>query len=109
MSVVAGALMIPFLTMCKVPMRATAGVSALCSLTVAVIGGAIFIMTGWHQADLPAWSTGYVYWPAVVCIAIPSMLAAPFGARLTYKAPVIVLRRIFAVLLLATGIHMLWP
>lgn len=104
-----GALMIPFLTSCNIPMRNTTGISALCSFTVAILGSISFMMVGWDQSNLPAWSTGFVYWPAVLLVSIPSMLVAPLGASLSYKVRVTFLRRVFAVFLLVTGIHMLWP
>ena len=36
------------------------------------------------------------------------MLVAPFGARLAHRLPVQTLKRIFAVLLYALGVRMLW-
>ena len=50
---------------------------------------------------------GYIYWPATLWVAIPSMLLAPMGARLTYVLPVKQLRYAFVVLLLVTAINLL--
>jgi uncharacterized membrane protein YfcA len=66
------------------------------------------IVAGWHVEGLPAGSTGYVYWPAALSIAVTSMLFAPLGAHLTHALPVRILRRVFAALLLVIGIRMLF-
>lgn len=103
-----GALTVPFLTRSRIPMRNTAGISSLVSFTVALMGTVSFIATGYNQPGLPQWATGYVYWPAVVFIAIPSMLLAPMGAKYTYRLSIKLLKRLFAVFLVLTGINMLW-
>jgi uncharacterized membrane protein YfcA len=50
---------------------------------------------------------GYIYWPAVLWVAIPSMLFAPVGAKLTYVLPVKQLRYAFVALLLVTAVDLL--
>jgi hypothetical protein len=102
-----GALVIPYLSYCGVERRQTAGVSAMCTLTVALIGTLAVIITGSTESDLPAWATGYVYWPAVFWVAIPSMIFAPIGAHLTYKLPVNHLQHAFIVVLLIAAIDLI--
>ena len=102
-----GALSIPFFTYCNVPMRNTVGITSACSFTVALIGGVSFMITGANESYLPVWSVGYVYWPAVLFVAFPSMLFAHVGAWLSYYVSVKRLQKIFAVLLLVVGTHML--
>jgi hypothetical protein len=63
---------------------------------------------GYASADAPAGCgsgcLGYVYGPAIGPIGITAVLAAPLGARLTHSLPLLVLRRLFAaVLLVAAG------
>lgn len=103
-----GAMVIPYLGYCGVMMRTIAPISALCSMTVAVIGTVVFILSGLGESTLPAYSTGFVYWPAVVCLFIPSMLFAPLGARLTYTLPVRQLRYGFIVFLIFVALHLLY-
>lgn len=102
-----GALVVPYLSYCGVERRQTAGVSAMCTLTVAIIGTIAVIITGSTESDLPAWSTGYVYWPAVVWVAIPSMISAPLGARLTYHLSLNHLKHAFVVVLLLAAINLI--
>jgi len=99
---------IPYLNARGIAFRSAVGMSALCSFTVAVIGSVSTMFTGLDEVGIPAWSTGYVYWPAVLSIAVPSMIMAPFGAQLAYKLPAPLLKRIFAVYLLFVSVHMLW-
>ena len=102
-----GVISVPFLAYCNVPMRDAVGISTAISLTVAIIGTIGFMITGWHSQGLPAWSTGYVFWPAVLGVAIVSPIFANLGAKLCHRLPVPLLRKIFAVFLLLIGIQML--
>ncbi len=63
--------------------------------------------TGWHESQLPEWSLGFVYLPAVLGIALTSMFFARFGARLAHRLPPLLLKRLFALLLTAVGISFL--
>jgi uncharacterized membrane protein YfcA len=56
---------------------------------------------------LPAWSAGYVYLPAVICIATVSILMAPHGAKMARKLNVTALKRIFGILLFFLAAFML--
>ena len=103
-----GAVIIPFLTRCHVPIRKIAAIASLCSMTIAVVGSVTFMITGWNEPNLPLGSTGYVYWPAVFAVALPSMMCAPLGAKLAYRVPILLIRRAFIVFLLITAIHLLW-
>lgn len=102
-----GALIIPYLSYCGVDTRKIPSVSALCTLSVAMIGTLAFIITGSNEVGLPEYCTGYVYWPAVIWVAIPSVLFAPIGAHLTYALPVQQLKYGLTVILLIAAVDML--
>lgn len=103
-----GVLVIPYLTYCGVDVRKIAAVSNLCTLTVAVVGTVVFMLTGQHDMSSIAYSTGYVYWPAVLGVAIPSSIIAPLGAKLNYIVPVQQLKYGFIVILIVTAMKMLF-
>ena len=63
---------------------------------------------GWNEAQLPAWSSGYIYWPAFAGIALASVLSAPLGAKLAHTLPAEKLKRYFAIFLAFLGIRMLF-
>lgn len=98
---------VPFLVWCNVAMRKAVATAAACGLPIALAGAAGFILNGWNEPALPAWSSGHVYWPAFAGIVATSVLFAPLGARLAHRLPAAQLKRIFALLLYALGIRML--
>jgi uncharacterized protein len=103
-----GSLTTPFLNHYNVPARNIVAISAMGSLTVAVVGSVMNIFTGWNEPGFPQWSSGYIYWPAVLGVSIASVISTPLGAYLTYRLPVKTLKRIFSLCLLITGIKMLF-
>lgn len=102
-----GSLTVPFLVWRSVPMQQAVATSSACGLPIAVAGAISFIWTGWAVTPLPQWSLGFVYLPAVVGIAATSMLFAGFGARLAHRLSQLLLKRLFALLLLGVGINFL--
>ena len=59
--------------------------------------------TGWHDTQAPEWSLGFVYLPALLGIAITSVFFARFGAKLAHKLSPVLLKRLFALLLVVVG------
>ena len=102
-----GSLTVPFLIWCNIQMRQAVATSAACGLPIALAGALGFIVTGFNAADLPAWSLGYVYGPALIGVAFTSMLTAPLGAKLAHTLPTDSLKKIFAVFLAVIGTKML--
>ena len=93
------AITIPFMTWCNVNMYRAIGTAAALGFPVSLFGTLGYIVNGWNAPGRPDWSLGFVYLPACVGIALTSMLAAPFGARLSQRLPVSMLKKIFACLL----------
>jgi len=90
-----------------VNMHKIVGTSAAIGVALAISATMGLMFVGYNQPGLPAWSTGFIYWPAFLGIALPSLLMAPLGAKLTHKLPVLMLRKLFAGLLLVIGVKML--
>jgi uncharacterized membrane protein YfcA len=108
MGIGGGSLTVPYLLWCNVSMREAVGTSAACGFPIAVAGVIGFIISGLDNTDLPDWSLGYVYLPAMLCIISTSMIFAPVGAKLAHQLPIQTLRRIFAFVLLFVGLRMLF-
>ena len=105
---IGGAFMtIPFLMYCNVPLLQAIGTAAAVGFPIALAGSVGFIATGWGVAGLPEPHLGFVYFPALAGIVIPSMLLAPVGAAAAHSLPTKRLRQIFAVLLYAFATRML--
>jgi uncharacterized membrane protein YfcA len=103
-----GTLSVPFLAWCNVRLQEAIGTSAAIGLPIALAGAVGYALLGQTVHGLPDWSLGFVYLPALAAITVMSVLAAPWGARLTHRLPVARLRRIFAGLLYLLGLRMAW-
>ncbi len=99
-------LTISFLTWCNVKIHEAIGTSAAVGFPIALAGTVGYVVTGMMDHDLPEWSLGYVYMPAFFGIAITSFFVAPIGAKLAHKLPVVVLKKVFMVFLVALAVKM---
>jgi uncharacterized membrane protein YfcA len=102
-----GSLTVPFLVWRSVPMQQAVATSSACGFPIAVASALSFMVLGWHDPRLPAHSMGFIYLPALLGIALTSMIFARFGARLAHKLSPRLLKRMFAALLLCVGISFL--
>jgi len=102
-----GTLSVPFMVWCNVVVHHAIGTSAAIGLPIAIAGTIGYVFNGWGVPNLPEYSIGYVYTPALLGIASISVLTAPLGVKLAYSLPVDKLKKIFAVLLMVVGTKML--
>ncbi|ASQ47368.1 sulfite exporter TauE/SafE family protein [Legionella clemsonensis] len=102
-----GTLIVPYLNYCGVELRKIIPISAFCTLTVAMVGAIAFMIIGSQEVMLPTYSTGYIYWPAVICLATLSVLFAPLGAKMTYNIPVKQLKYAFVFVLFVSAGNLL--
>ena len=65
------------------------------------------MLHGYQVPNLPAYSLGYVYLPALLCVAATSVLTTQYGVRLAISFPTAKLKRVFAVFLILIAISML--
>ena len=106
-SIGGGTVVIPFLLWSNLNIRLAIGTSAAISFPVAIGGTVGYILTGLATEGLPAGSLGYVYLPALLWTATASVFTAPLGAQATHHMQIGVLRKLFAVLLLALATKLL--
>lgn len=102
-----GTLSVPFMLWCNINAHHAIGTSAAIGLPIAVAGTVGYILNGWNVPNLPAYSLGYVYLPALFGIAAVSVLTAPLGVKLAHSLPVDRLKRIFSILLYVVATKML--
>jgi uncharacterized membrane protein YfcA len=102
-----GAVSVPYMVWCNVPVHRAIGTSAAIGLPIAISGTVGFLFNGWGNHLLPDYSIGYIYLPALIGIAAVSILTAPLGAKLAHSLPVGKLKKIFALLLIIVGTRML--
>ncbi|MBE0623550.1 MAG: sulfite exporter TauE/SafE family protein [Burkholderiales bacterium] len=101
-------LTIPFALYCNVPMLQAIGTSAIVGFPIALAGSVGFVLAGWGHGELPPYSVGYVYLPAVLGIAFASVLTAPLGAAAAHRLPTKRLKQVFALLLYGLAGKMLF-
>jgi len=89
-------------------MRRVIGTTASIAMILAISGSVSLMILGYQNTiPLPPWSTGFIYWPALFGVALPSLFITPLGAKAANQLPVPLLKRAFALLVLAVGSKML--
>jgi len=103
-----GVMLIPFLTLLLgYPPRQAVGTSASVIPLIAFSGAVGYIVHGWGEEGLPAFSAGYVNLWFVLCVSLSSMLVAPLGAKVGSRMHGKWLNRLFAILLIFVACKML--
>lgn len=102
-----GALSVPFMAWCNVPIHHAIGTSAAIGFPIAIAGTLGYVFSGLHAPNLPTYCLGYVYLPALVGLVCASVLTAPLGVWLAHRLPVKILKQIFAVVLAIMGTRVL--
>jgi uncharacterized membrane protein YfcA len=103
-----GFLSVPFMAWCNVRIHNAVATSAALGFPIALAGTLSNIYFGLNEPELPPYSLGYIYLPALALIAAASMTMAPLGARTAHRLPVEQLKKIFAVILYVLAAYMLW-
>ncbi len=103
-----GTLSVPFMLWCNVATHRAIGTSAAIGFPIAIAGAFGYSINNLHSVNLPSYSLGYVYFPALIFIVAFSVLTAPLGARLAHALPVGKLKRIFAFFLYVVATKMVW-
>lgn len=103
-----GSFTVPFLTHRGVDIRVALIVSVTVAMTVATMGAIAYMLTGLDVSGLPQWSTGFIYWPAFIGLAVGGVLMAPQGVRLSRHISKQKLKMFFVIFLIFVGVHMLY-
>jgi uncharacterized membrane protein YfcA len=103
-----GFISVPFMTWCNVAIHNAVATSAALGFPIALANVAGYIVSGQTVQNLPDYSFGYLWLPALVVIATCSVLMAPMGAATAHKLPVKQLKRVFASVLYLLAAYMLY-
>ncbi len=103
-----GTLSVPFLRWRHVPITIAVGTSAACGLPIATMATIANIIMGAEQALLPAYATGFVYWPAFIGIVLTSVPFSRLGAKWAHSLPAGRLQQGFALFLVTVSVKLLW-
>ncbi len=107
-SIGGGTIVVPFLLWCNIAIRNAIGTSAAIGFPIAIGGTAGYIVTGMDTQSLPEYTLGYVHLPAVFWVALGSVVTAPLGAKAIHRMNTGILRKLFAVLLIALASKLLF-
>lgn len=102
-----GTMSVPWLMWHGSSIHKAIATSAAIGFPIALSGSISYLYTGWQHANLPEYSIGFIYLPALLGIVISSVIFAPFGAALAHRLDVHKLKKAFAYLLIALAIYLL--
>jgi len=106
MGIGGGALHVPFLSYCGVPVKRSIATAAAVGLPLSVSATLGYIIGGLDEAGVPPASIGYVNLPVFGGVVAASLVFAPLGATLAHKLPDLLLRRLFSVFLFVLASRM---
>ena len=103
-----GNIIVPTLVWFNVPMKNATASSSTLGLPISIFGAAGFVSAGWHVNNLPDYSLGFVWLPAMALIAITTFLCAPLGVAVAHKISAQQLKQVFGILLLLVSARMIY-
>lgn len=103
-----GFVSVPFMVWCNVAVHSAVATSAALGFPIALTNALGYIVSGQGVQGLPSGSLGYIYWPALVVIALASVLMAPMGVKAAHSLPVAKLKKVFASVLYLLAAYMLY-
>ncbi len=103
-----GFISVPFMTWCNVAIHNAVATSAALGFPIALANVAGYVISGQGVQNLPDYSFGYLWLPALGVIAACSVLMSPLGAATAHQLPVKQLKRVFASVLYLLAAYMLY-
>lgn len=102
-----GTISVPLLTLYNYPAHKAVGTAAAIGLIISLPGAVTMLIMGSTPADAPAGTFGLVNLIGFLCIVPLTVLFAPIGVSIASKLDAAKLKKVFAVVLLITGLRML--
>lgn len=103
-----GFLSVPFMSWCNVSIHHAVATSAALGFPIALANTFGYVLGSWRMPPALPGAFGVLYVPALVIIAITSVMLAPVGARVAHAMNVKQLKRAFAMILFALAAYMLY-
>jgi uncharacterized membrane protein YfcA len=107
MGIGGGTFSVMIMSMFGKPIHTAVGTASLFGLVIAVPGTLGYVVGGWHNPSLPAYSAGFVSLLGFAFIAPTTALAAPLGARIAHGLSRRHLQLVFGVFLLIASARMI--
>jgi uncharacterized membrane protein YfcA len=103
----AGTLSTPALSLFSFPIQRAIGAGSVFNIVVALPATLTFLLLGAGMPGRSADTAGSVALIAAAALSLPGLVVAPFAARLSARAPLALLRHLFALCLGAIAVRML--
>ncbi|MFT0851769.1 sulfite exporter TauE/SafE family protein [Achromobacter sp. F4_2707] len=103
-----GFLSVPFMVRGNVPIHNAVASSAALGFFIALANSVGYVVSGQSIDTGVPGMFGYIHVPTLLGIVVVSMLMAPVGAKCAHSLPVATLKRVFAFLLFALALYMLF-
>ncbi len=102
-----GTLSTPVLSLFSFPIRRAIGAGSVFNIVIALPATAAFLVFGLGASDRPPDAVGYVSLFCLATLTLPALFVAPMAARWSTRAPLVLLRRMFALCLAVIGVKLL--
>jgi uncharacterized protein len=99
---------VPLMTRSNVAIHNAVATSAALGFPIALANAIGYVISGWGNAGLPAGALGYIWLPALLVIALASVLTAPLGAKVAHSMDIKPLKRVFACVLYLLAAYMFY-
>ncbi len=106
--VAGGAMLVPLFLHFHVREHRAVGTSSVCSVPLVFCGTINYLWAVPDWPQMPPDVIGFVHWPALLAVIIPSILGSQAGARIAHTLPRRALRLLFAAFLCYAGIFVLF-
>ena len=103
-----GSLTVPYLNWHRINIRKAIATAASIGLPIAIGGSLVFATQNQSNDTLLNHTIGYIYWPATLFITLGSLITTTAGANLTHRLPAVLLKRVFALLIMVLAIKMFY-
>lgn len=103
-----GFISVPYMVWSNVKIHNAVATSAALGFPIAVAGTVGYVLAGRNETGLPDGTLGFVYLPALLTIALASVVTAPLGARAAHALNTKPLKRVFALMLFMLAGYMLY-
>lgn len=103
-----GFISVSYLVWNNVRIHSAVATSAALGFPIAAAGTVGYVLAGRGAAGLPEGTIGFIYLPALLTIALASVLTAPLGARTAHALNTKPLKRIFSLMLFVLAGYMLY-
>lgn len=102
-----GTVVVPILIGFSIPMKNAAGISSAATFFVSLIGTVAYLTAGWELSHIHN-SFGYIYLPAFILVSLGTLITVHWGVNLSHRIHTDILKRVFSLLLIVTGITMIF-